>query len=77
MKLLIDGSLGVYIPQKFAEDHADILINSSELIDELEILKDGPDQDEYWFAWDHILDNAECADNGYLYQDMDLWVCSE
>jgi len=59
--LLIDGHHGVYIPQIFAsnfpttdwgvtEEQADILLRGPDLEENAE---------EYWDAWDRVLNNAE------------------
>lgn len=73
MKLLIDGSLGIYIPKLFVEKYSYMILNKDELKDSIEILKD-PDHPEYWYAWDEILNDAEFSGELRLYQDGDLWL---
>lgn len=76
MNLLIDGNKGRYIPQLFAERFSQLIINKDQLKDSIEILKD-PDDPEYWYAWDEILNDAEFSDELRLYQDGDLWLVDQ
>ena len=88
--ILFEDSRGIYIPKEFAESfeigrekgkwngiggddgHNQVLAD----------LREGPEGDNYWDAWQYVLDNAEYIDsegNVYrLYQDGDLFaVCEE
>lgn len=74
--LLLDGSLGIYIPQTFATDFDTFKFGVfPEWV--LTALRSGPDHEVYNEAWAHVLDNAKFydGDDEYtLYQDGDLWV---
>ena len=51
MDLLINSAHGVYIPQIFAENYGFLLDPEDK-----EILKQGPDHEEYWDTWADIID---------------------
>ena len=72
-QLLASDSLGIYIPQAFAEciDLSQVKYVTQ---DQIDILLDGPDHDHYWDVWDEVLSNAETTDGGVFYQDGDLWL---
>lgn len=86
--LLIDGNQGIYIPQIFAKQYEGAIcfeeiqaknsqyshLNMQEVLD---ILKYGPNHDEYWEVWGECLSNAiiKIGDNQYtIDQDADLWA---
>lgn len=79
--LLFDSARGCYIPQQFALhclDESDGWVGVSQ--EDLEALREGPDAEWYWQAWDTVEQNAQWVDpkdveNVYrLYQDGDLWA---
>lgn len=77
MNLLLSDSRGVYIPRDFAMYFEDMDGVSAE---DMEILKAGPDAENYWDAWDCVLQNATATHNGNvwrLYQDGDLFAYCE
>lgn len=82
-ELLIDGNRGIYIPQLFAKAVLSgefSLRNKQQLQEELSILKNGPDEEEYWEAWEDVLDTAILVTGGQqytLYQEGDLWAVPE
>ncbi len=82
-ELLIDGNRGIYIPQLFAKAALSgefILRNKQQLQEELSILANGPEEEEYWEAWEEVLDTAILLDGGQqytLYQEGDLWAVPE
>jgi hypothetical protein len=75
--LLIDGNAGIYVPYSFAVSYA---LGSLDEVDQesFDILKHGPDHDEYWEAWETVLDTCylrgEQGGAYYLYHDCDLWA---
>lgn len=82
IELLFDSGRGVYIPQNFAQDCLgypsdtengwDFAENAAEVL-----LKGPDDNEEYWEAWDYMLDNAAFRLEGgvwELFQDGDLWA---
>ena len=76
---LVDNHHGVYIPQIFAKtiDRSKVKHVTEE---DWEILKSGPDHEEYWDTWDTVLRNAEIVADGVTYRlhhDMDLWALTE
>lgn len=79
MKLLVNGSHGVYVPQVFFKSLDLDLWNGIDDEDSA-ILEDGPDHDQYWSVWDDILCNASFTHGGKtwkLWQDGDLWAYCE
>lgn len=87
--LLLDENRGIYIPQVFARDYDWSLwdfpadLNKEELQG---ILLSGPDNKQYWDAWEDILRNAVYFSKGeqsmakgtwHLEQDGDLWAVHE
>lgn len=76
---ILDGCRGIYLPQAFAECFdCDAWGVSAE---NQEILLEGPDHDEYWDAWDEVIQTARYTDDAgygwYLYQDGDLFACRD
>ena len=75
--LFADSSLGVYIPQFFAESCAEDIWSVNE--DDLQCLRQGPDEEFYWDTWVNVLDNATATLNGDTYhlhqsEHGDLWA---
>ena len=84
-RLLIDGSRGIYVPNAFIGKYVykrPHLWGISEE-DATTLLNDVDADDQYWDAWDHVLNTAQYVDEvdvtWYLYQDEhgDLWAYSE
>lgn len=80
-KLLLDGARGVSIPKDFASllDVSMVVNLSDNLIECLDILKQGYEQESYWDAWDDVLADMELklddSDDIYrLWQDGDLFA---
>lgn len=78
-ELLIDGASGIYIPPRWANGCADVEGWRGFALTDVEILKDGPEHEEYWDAWDNIVRDAEWIDpkTGHawkLEQDGDCWA---
>lgn len=79
IELLLDSNRGIYIPQYFAED---IDVSKFRGIDaeDLAVLREGPDAEWYWEAWENVLNGAEYQEKEFTYQlhhDGDLWlICS-
>lgn len=82
IELLLSDSRGIYIPMTFAQDclgFASDSENGWEFSENCaEVLLRGPeDNDEYWDAWNAMLDRAIFKLEGgtwHLYQDGDLWA---
>jgi len=75
--LLCDSALGVYIPQRFAQEINRSFVSGVADKDWL-VLEAGPSNEYYWDAWADALDNAKVTDpklgKCYLHQDGDLWM---
>lgn len=56
-ELLFDGLWGVYIPQRFAQEIDRSRVRGVSQSD-YEILEAGPDHDDYWDVWDHVVREA-------------------
>ena len=82
--LLVDGSMGIYIPQLFANTWEKMCfvndLPASEdgaMTENIGICKFGPDHDEYNEAWEEVERNATIDIEGVkytLHQDGDLWA---
>lgn len=86
LELIAADNRGVYIPQHVAEactlEPMPVSYQTSEeskatLAECIAILKAGPEHEEYWDSWAHVLDYA-CIRVGRrrwgLYQDGDCWA---
>lgn len=51
MKVLVDGSFGIHVPQRFAKLYPELMNNE----EDHRILLSGPEHEEYWEAWDAVL----------------------
>ena len=73
--LMVGDCYGNNIPLEFAKD-----CEGWEGISEwaMTTLLSGPDNPNYWEAWNSVTDNAslktDCGKTYYLYQDGDLWA---
>ena len=78
VRCLIDSAAGVYIPKEFVEDFHLDKFGIEEDSWAVEICKEGPEHEDYWDAWQDILDSAKYQDDdGYiwrLHQDGDLFL---
>lgn len=81
VSLLVADTWGVYVPQEFVErfNLADWSIDPESWA--ANTCAEGPDNHDYWEAWEEILRKAEYKEDGHvwrLYQDGDLWaLCDE
>lgn len=78
-KLLLDGARGIYIPKAFAENFDMAAWHVSE--ENAEILKAGPDHEDYWEIWDIVTSNAFYIDAAgvkwFLHGDNDLFAVTQ
>ena len=78
---LLTDARGVYIPQNFVEmfDVKEWGLDPESWA--IKACAEGPDNEEYWDAWDSILCNAKYSKDGdtwFLHQDGCLWaMCYE
>jgi len=77
--LLISDAHGIYIPYYFATHFKwDV---PPDLQEDFDILRSGTDNEEYWEAWENILDNFTPLDDEgrkfILYQNGDVWAIPE
>lgn len=82
LELLLSDRRGVFIPRDFAEfDHSIRSFNIDPDDEDLQILREGPDHEHYWDAWDSVMSRAKFTDSKgnewHLYQDGDLWLYCE
>lgn len=81
--LLVDDGFGIYVPQHFVRVFGARTWNIAP--EDEDILLSGPDHEQYWETWDHVLATARMisADDSILggewtlYQDGDLWAVHE
>ena len=78
LNLLLSDARGVYIPRDFA-DFAEHWNGVTP--EDLEILRAGPDHQDYWDAWSMVTIDAHYVDSDgnvwRLWQDGDLWAYCE
>lgn len=72
-QLLITDASGIYLPQRFMEEHASEWNLDNVSKDSIESLKD-VDDEWYWDAWIDVEQNATHKDGYTLHQDGDLWA---
>jgi hypothetical protein len=80
MALLLADNRGVYIPRDFVNEF-DMTRFEGVVEDDVKYLKEGPNHDWYWEAWESLLDKVTYTEGSHtwrLHQDGDLWlVCAE
>lgn len=86
---LVDSAAGTDVPKRFANNFSfecevgevDYPTWKGISVEELEILREGSDQDWYWETWDDVLGNATFTSNEgnvyHLWQDGDLFAYCE
>lgn len=79
IELILTDSRGIFIPRDFANfDHSIRSWNIDEDDVDFVTLRQGPDAEYYWDAWDSVLSRAVFVDargnRWYLYQDGDLFA---
>ena len=81
IELLLSDDRGVYIPRDFAEIVRAGMSWEGYDAKDIDILLEGPDAEHYWDAWDAVSGNIRFVDSKgnrwHLWQDGDLWICSE
>lgn len=78
--LLVGSSFGIYVPSAFIEHYKDQIINRRELREEIRVIENGHDDENYWEAFDDILSKAKLKVKGkihLLHSDGDLWAIPE
>ncbi len=82
MELVATGARGIYLPQHVAEacelePIRNTPVNAARLARDIYTLKEGPEAEGYWEAWQAVLDTA-CIRVGRakwsLYQEGDCWA---
>jgi hypothetical protein len=74
IEILLSDARGIYIPRDFFLGFD--LEKWHLKAEDLTALND-PENENYWYVWDHVLNNAYCILNGKkytLWQDGDLWA---
>ena len=78
--IMVSDRYGIYIPQIFVNKY-NIEEWDNVSGDDWEIVREGPNHEWYWEAWQAITENATCSHEGNtwrLFQDGDLWAyCPE
>ena len=75
LEILADAACGICIPQHFADACYPEKWGIPQA--SIDVLLNGPDNPEYWDAWDWVLDMASREHNGHtwtLHQDGDLFA---
>lgn len=83
-ELLVDDHHGIYIAQIFCESYSAYITNMSEVKEDFDICLQGPDHEEYWDAWDNLIDNVQFTNDRNekyticnLEESGDLWAIPE
>jgi hypothetical protein len=80
-ELLVNDAHGVYIPQIFCQQYGQYL--PERLNEDKAICLSGPEHEDYFDAWDNIVDTEITNDKGqvmtigYLPESCDLWAIPE
>lgn len=76
MVVVIDANKGIYIPQQFAKMYKDRQM-TDEMRENFDILLKGPEEEEYWEAWEAVLTTFSItASDGRkmaFFQDQDVF----
>jgi hypothetical protein len=76
--LLLDEACGVYIPHKFVENFDLTEWGIDEDSDVVAVLREGPEHEHYWDAWDEVLRDARYDAGHTLHHDGGLFaVCDD
>ena len=74
--LLIDSNRGVFVAQSFAANYN--YLDHNIKADDLAILLEGPENEDYWETWEDVLNYCELTDQDgnkfTLHHDSDLWA---
>ncbi len=75
--LFLDDHRGIYIPRDFVESIVPEALSGVDP-ENIEILKEGPDHEWYWEAWEDVMSKAVVTDKaGFkysIYQDGACWL---
>lgn len=77
MDLIVNGNRGIYAPQAFCQ----IIFSGFKEIplqvhaDDVRIVKEGPTHEEYYEAWERIVDDYEDEEGNIIYEDQHIWLC--
>ena len=76
-ELLLSDSHGIYIPKLWADELSEEEAESFSVSwEDVLLCQSGPDEENYWEAWQEILDSAQWEEDGVewrLHQSGDLW----
>jgi len=73
--LAVDSHHGIYAPQFFIEEFADKMVGLPD--DVKQDLLAGPDNENYWDAWETVVDNCTVTIDGNqysIYPGEDVWL---
>ncbi len=73
IKLAVDGSWGIYVPQRFFEMYPQFL---EHLNDEDQDIISNPEHEHYFEVWDYFTSNFSRPDGAHrwsIYQDSDVF----
>ena len=83
-ELLVNDHRGIYIPQYFCQTYRAYITNMEEVKEDFNICLSGPDNADYWDAWDNLINNVNFTNDkgekytiGNLYESGDLWAIPE
>jgi hypothetical protein len=83
-ELLVNDSHGIYVMQSFCKVYAAYITNMDEVKEDFDICVEGPDNEDYYDAWDSLLNNVKFTNDagepyymGNLGEGGDLWAIPE
>lgn len=83
-ELLVDDHHGIYIAQIFCQTYRAYITNMEEVEEDFNICLSGPDNADYWEAWDSLINNVNFTNDkgekytiGNLFESGDLWAIPE
>lgn len=84
-ELLVNDAHSIYIPQLFVKAYRNYIVDADKIAEELNILENGPDSEDYWETLDDLLMNGLKITNDfgqvfhvdYLPESSDLWAIPE
>ena len=80
VEILLSDNRGVFIPQDFVRNYDVVCWGFDENDEDILILRQGPDNEFYWEAWNSVLTRAKYERDGNVWllnQDGDLFAYCE
>lgn len=83
-ELLVNDAHGIYVIQQFVKKYLSYIVNRCELQEDIDIVFDGPEHEDFYDAWANLLDKVQLTNDkgekftiGNLGDRGDLWAIPE